>query len=108
MLCGADVSGKWIGTLRYEGADSSRTAVLILQQEGGRLKATGGPDESRQEPFETATIEGNTVRLERRVAEDDVIVVELKLENDQLAGKLTMKHGSNTRIGTVSLKKETS
>jgi hypothetical protein len=106
VLCGADVSGKWTGSLRYEGADSSRPAVLILEQEGGRLKATGGPDASRQQPFENATIEGNTIRLERRAGEADVIVIELKLENDQLAGKMTMKHGTDTRIAAVSLKKE--
>jgi hypothetical protein len=106
-LFGSNISGKWTGTLRYDGADTALTAVLMLEQDGNRVKATAGPDVSRQQPFDNGTIDGNTVHLERHSGEDDVIVVELKLENDQLVGKMTMRHGTETRTATLSLKKET-
>jgi len=106
FLLGSDISGKWTGVLRYDGADNSLPAVLILEQDGNRVKATGGPDVSRQQPFEIGTIDGNTIHLERHAGEDDVIVIELKLENSQLVGKMSMRHGAETRTATLSLKKE--
>ena len=106
FLLGSNVSGKWTGRLRYDGADTSLPAVLILEQDGNRIKGTGGPDVSRQQPFEIGTIDGNTVHLERHAGQDGVIVLELKLENGQLVGKMSMRHGAETRTATLSLKKE--
>ena len=105
LLVAGNVAGKWTGTLRFDGADNSVPAVLILEQDGNTVRGTGGPNDSQQHPFENGKLDGNNVHLERHEG-SDVIIIELKLENDQLVGNMKMVHGADTRTAALSLKRD--
>jgi len=49
-----DLTGKWSGSFKVDGADHDVPQLLILKQDGNKLTGSGGPDQSEQYPSRTA------------------------------------------------------
>jgi len=109
LLWGADVSGKWSGSLNDKSGHSFPW-FLTLAQDGNKLSGTMGPEkESDQRSIVDGTIQGSSLHF--RVPGGDgsgteFVTVDLQLKEDQLSGSLE----GNDRTGkpqtfTVSLKR---
>jgi hypothetical protein len=89
----ADVTGKWEGTLtatRDDGSAREDTVLLILTQKDGTITGTIGGNENDQHPITAGTIDGDKVVITARQASNDrEYRLELKLQNDELAGTVT-------------------
>jgi hypothetical protein len=70
----ADVSGKWDGTIkgqRPDGTPHEDTVLLILTQKDQTNTGTVGGNEGDQHPIVSGTIEGNTITLVAKNANND-------------------------------------
>ena len=54
-----DLTGKWSGSFKAEGADHSISQLIILKQQGSTLSGSAGPDASEQYPIENGRVDGN-------------------------------------------------
>lgn len=93
-----DVKGKWEGKVisqREDGTRNENAALLILDQKDGAVTGTVGADETDRHPVTSGTIEGNTLTLHAKHAENGrEFHIELTVEGDEMKG--TIKSGERT------------
>ena len=97
-----DLTGKWSGAFRADGADHDVPQFLILKQEGNRLTGSAGPDQSEQYPIENGKVDGERVRFEVTTGEWK-FTYDLKTIDGKLAGNLELKSLNDRRTAKVSL-----
>jgi hypothetical protein len=102
-LSGADLTGKWAGTvdLKQDGEAQTIPIIMVLKQEGKTLTGTAGPEEE-QHPIQKGTVDGDTVTMEVDSGEA-IYYVELKVDGDQISGKV--KQGADGEKTNISLKR---
>jgi hypothetical protein len=102
----ADASGSWRGTLSDDqGAGDS--ALLILQQEGTKLTGTAGSNEGDRHPIQNGKVQGDTVTFEVQGPPGGILFFELKLNGDELAGKIEQRRdGQVLRTGRLVVKRQ--
>jgi hypothetical protein len=102
-LSGADLTGKWSGTvdLKQDGEAQTIPIIMVLKQEGNTLTGTAGPEEE-QHPIQKGTVDGDTITMEVDSGEA-IYYVELKVDGDQISGKV--KQGTDGEKMNISLKR---
>jgi hypothetical protein len=99
-----DLTGKWSGAFKADGADHDVPQVFILKQDGSKLTGSGGPDQSEQYPIEEGKIDGDRVRFELTTGEWK-FTYNLKATDARMTGDLELKSINNSRTAKVSLSK---
>ena len=82
----ADFSGKWVSN----GSDSAGGILVVLRQEGARLSGNAGPNESRQFPILSGTVEGDHLSFEVKMG-GGTIRFDLVSAGAQLKGTARLK-----------------
>lgn len=102
-LSGADLTGKWSGTLdlKQDGEAQTIPVVMTLKQDGNAVTGTAGPEED-QHAISKGTVDGDTTTMEVDTGED-TYYLELKVDGDQLAG--SVKKGTDGEKMKISLKR---
>jgi len=99
-----DLTGKWSGSFKVDGADHNVPQLFILKQDGNKLTGTGGPDDSEQYPIEGGKVEGDRVRFELTTGEWK-FTYDLKAADAKIDGDLQLKSTNQARTAQVSLTK---
>jgi len=99
-----DLTGKWSGSFKVDGADHDVPQLLILKQDGNKLTGSGGPDQSEQYPIENGKVDGNRATFELTTGEW-TFTYKLEAIDAKMAGDLELKSINNGRIAKVSLSK---
>jgi hypothetical protein len=99
-----DLTGKWSGTFRADGADHDVPQLFILKQAGNNLTGSGGPDQSEQYPIENGKVDGDRVRFEITTGEWK-FAYDLKAIDGRMEGDLELKSINRGRTAKVSLSK---
>ena len=99
-----DLTGKWSGSFRADGADHDVPQLFILKQEGNKLTGSGGPDQSEQYPIEEGKVDGDRLRFELTTGEWK-FTYSLKAIDVRMAGDLELTSINNRRTAKVSLSK---
>ncbi|MEO8660697.1 MAG: hypothetical protein ABI693_19660 [Bryobacteraceae bacterium] len=102
-LTGADVTGKWSGTLSVAGESEKKPAFLVLKQEGTKITGTAGPRESEQFPVEDGTVENGHVTF--RVPEHSM-KFDLVQDGEELKGGITRDQGGEKQAAAIVVKRE--
>jgi hypothetical protein len=102
-----DLTGKWSGTFKADGADHTVPQLFIFKQEGGRLTGTGGPDAGEQYPIENGRVDDDHVKFELTTGEWKFAYDLRQTERDILKGNIELKSINNSRTAKVSLSKTT-
>ena len=102
-LSGADLTGKWSGTLdlKQDGEAQTIPVVMIVKQDGKTLTGTAGPEED-QHSIQKGTVEGDVVTMEVDSGEA-IYYLELKVDGDDLSG--AVKQGADGEKMKLSLKR---
>jgi hypothetical protein len=101
---GGDLTGKWSGSFKADGADHGVPQLFIFKQDGNKLTGSGGPDQSEQYPIENGKIDGTRVRFELTTGEWR-FTYDLRTDGPKLAGDLELKGINDRRTAKVSLSK---
>ncbi len=109
-VSGADVTGKWSGTLEitHDGEVKNSTAFFILKQDGMTITGSVGQDAERQTPIKTGSIEDDRIVLEV-VPEQGPSLVKfaLKLDgDDHITGDMSAEGGEGTLKAKLDVKRE--
>ncbi len=99
-----DLTGKWVGAFRADGADHDVPQLFILKQDGNKLTGSGGPDQSEQYPLERGKVDGDRISFEITTGEWKFIY-DLKTIAADMTGDLELKGMNDRRTAKVSLKK---
>ena len=106
LLCAvsmaAEVTGKWSGSFKAEGADHSISQWIILTQHGSTLSGSAGPDASEQYPLEDGKVNGNKVSFQVTTGEWR-FSYNLTAEKDVLSGDLKLESTTENRNARVTL-----
>lgn len=102
QMTAADLSGKWSGSFKAEGADQSIPQLIILTQRGTTLSGSAGPNAGEQYPLENGKIEGKKASFQVTTGEWK-FTYDLTLANDSLSGDLKLQSTSESRTGRVTL-----
>jgi hypothetical protein len=97
-----DLTGKWSGSFRADGADRDVPQLFIWKQDGNKLTGSGGPDQSEQYPLESGKVDGDRVRFEITTGEWK-FTYDLKTMGGGMAGDLELKSIDERRTARVSL-----
>ncbi len=97
---GADVTGKWTGSLDLDNGNHGG-AYVALKQQGSVITGTQGPSAASQFPITSGHIDGQQVTIEARPG-SAVLRLTMKLAGDKLTGDV---FEDDEKIGTVSLQK---
>jgi hypothetical protein len=97
-----DVTGKWAGVFKVDGADHDVPQLFIFKQDGNKLTGSGGPNQSEQYPIEDGKVDGDRVRFEITTGEWK-FTYSLRASDAKLAGELELKSVDNRRTAKVNL-----
>jgi hypothetical protein len=97
-----DLTGKWSGAFKADGADHDVPQLFIFKQDGNKLTGSGGPNQSEQYPIEDGKVNGDLVRFEITTGEWK-FTYSLKASDAKLAGDLELKSVNNRRTAKVNL-----
>jgi hypothetical protein len=100
-----DLTGKWSGSFRADGADHDVPQFFILKHDGNKLTGTAGPDQSEQYPIENGKVDGDRVSFEVTTGEWK-FTYDLKATDASMIGALELKSVNSRRTAKVSLSKE--
>jgi hypothetical protein len=102
-LSGADLSGKWSGTvdLKEDGETRTIPVIMVLKHEGNKLTGTAGPEEE-QHPIQNGNVDGDNVTMEVDSGEA-IYYLELKVDGDAISGKV--KQGADGEKMNISMKR---
>ena len=98
----ADLTGKWSGSFKAEGADHDIPQLVILKQQGSTLSGSAGPDASEQYPLENGRVDGNNVSFQVTTGEWR-FSYNLTAEKDVLSGDLKLESTTENRNARVTL-----
>jgi hypothetical protein len=107
-LSGADLTGKWSGTvdMKQDGEAQTIPVVMIVKQEGNKLTGTAGPEED-QHAIQKGVVDGDTVTFEVDSGEA-IYYLEMKLDGDQLSGAAKVgADGEKMKIALKRVKQDT-
>jgi hypothetical protein len=99
-----DLTGKWLGSFKADGADHEVQQLFILKQDGYNLTGSGGPDESEQYPIANGKVDGDRVRFEITTGEWK-FTYRLKTIDTKMTGDLELESINNKRSAKISLSK---
>ena len=99
-----DVTGKWSGSFRANGADHDVPQFFILKQDGIKLMGSGGPDKSEQYPIENGKVDADRIRFELTTGEWK-FTYDLRATGTRMVGDLELKSLNDKRTAHVSLSK---
>jgi hypothetical protein len=99
-----DLTGKWSGSFRANGADHDVPQLFILKQDGNKITGSGGPDWSEQYPLENGKVDGDRARFELTTGAWK-FTYDLKATGRQMVGDLELKSLNDKRTARVSLSK---
>ena len=100
-----DLTGKWSGAFKADGADHEVPQFFIFKQDGTKLTGSGGPDMNEQYPIENGRIDSDQIRFEITTGEWK-FTYSLKAIDAKLAGDLELKSIDNRRMAKVALRRE--
>ena len=109
VMSGADVSGKWSGTIDVEDAGSSTEVQIELVQKAdtlsGKIVRTGATDET---PIRNGKVDGEKISFEVPYAEGSTTFkFTLTLANDHLEGEMRGSMDQGEIVGKVKLTRAT-
>jgi len=99
-----DLTSKWSGSFKVDGADHNVPQLFIFKQDGAKLTGSGGPDQTEQYPIENGKVDGDRVGFEITTGEWK-FTYNLKASDARLAGDLDLRSVNNRRSAKVSLSK---
>jgi hypothetical protein len=102
-LSGADLTGKWSGTLdmKQDGEAQTIPVVMTLKQDGTTLTGTAGPEED-QHAIQKGSVDGDTVTMEVDSGEA-IYYLELKVDGDDITG--AVKQGTGGEKMKIAFKR---
>lgn len=103
ILSTANVTGTWTGTLTPADRDPG-PAHLVLEQEGGTVTGTAGPDASEQHPIQNGKAENDTITFDIPTG-GGLMKVTLKQKGDEMTGDVTRERDGQTRHAKLAVKR---
>lgn len=103
----ADLTGTWSGTIEFKSPDGetrTRSAHMVLKQDGNTVTGTGGPDADRQHPMREGKIDGSKVTF---IVDDNSTAIHFNLvvDGDTLKGELKSEREGQAISGRLDLKR---
>jgi hypothetical protein len=99
-----NLSGRWAQSLWPRAQDAVMPQWFVLKQEGAKLTGTGTSNSTEQYPINHGLIAGDSVKFELPTREK-TFFYELRLENKELRGTLSIKGTNKTRTTEVRLER---
>ena len=99
----ADLTGKWSGSFKADGADHTVPQLFILKQQGKMLTGSGGPNAGEQYPIENGRVEDSKINFELTTGEWKFEYDLKQTESDGLAGNLKLTSVGDSRNAKVTL-----
>ena len=106
-LSGADLTGKWAGTvdIKQDGEAQTIPVIMVVKQDGNKLTGTAGPEEE-QHPIQNGVVNGSSVTLEVDGG-DAVFYLDLKVDGDAISGDVKRgADGEKTKIARKRVKQD--
>jgi hypothetical protein len=106
---GADVSGRWSGTVQFAGNAEKEPGFVQMKQDGAKITGRAGPNEERAFDIKSGAIEGSKLHLELAPANGEGprrAVMDLTVDGDRLTGELKIETDEGSRTATVDMKRE--
>lgn len=100
VVWGADVNGKWTGSMVLDSGEQG-TAAVSLKQDGATITGTAGPSEDAQFPITKGRIDGEQIVIEAHPG-PAVLRFSMKIEGNKLVGDV---FEDDQKIGTISLQR---
>ena len=97
-----DLTGRWSGSFKAEGADHSIPQLIILKQQGSTLSGSAGPDANGQYPLENGRVDGHKASFQVTTGEWRFTYY-LSLEENFLSGDLKLESATESRTAKVTL-----
>jgi len=105
LLCfassAADLTGKWIGTVKGIEAEE-KSAFLNLKQDGNELTGTAGPNEGQQWPILNGKIDGDKITFQIN-ADGPLVKFDLSLVDSHIKGVATFEMEGERKQVTLDL-----
>jgi hypothetical protein len=99
-----DLTGKWSGSFKVDGADHGVPQLLIFKQAGANLTGSGGPDQNEQYPIENGKIDGERVGFEITTGEWK-FTYHLSARDARMSGDLELTSVNDKRTAKITLSK---
>ncbi len=101
----AAIHGRWVGEMRLPNSDASLPLLLELTETDGRVDGTGGPNEDTRYPLDEVTFTDGHLHAVIRApgADEDTFVLDLDVDDDTLAGRVTLQNRHGVWRGRVEL-----
>jgi hypothetical protein len=107
-LLGADVTGKWTGSLIVpapEGGEQARPAHLVLKQDGAKVTGTAGPNATEQHEIQNGKIEDGNLTFDVATGET-TMKFSVKHEGDEIKGTITRVRDGETQTAKLAVKRD--
>jgi hypothetical protein len=109
---GADVTGKWSGTIDLNRGGETKTdaALLDLKQDGNSVTGTVGPEQGNRFAIKTGRVEGNKIHLEVDPSDSapspGLIVFDLIVDGDRITGEMNGEADGGRIQGKLDVKRQ--
>ena len=105
-LAGADLAGKWTGTIKLvndQGEPETKTAYLVLQQDGDKVTGTAGPDAGEQYAIQAGKVDNGhfTFQIPEHSMKFDLVP-----SADEMTGEITREEDGKIEKAKISVKRE--
>jgi hypothetical protein len=102
---GADVSGRWAGTMVASNGGPERF-LLILEQNGTKVVGTAGASDADRHVVEKGAVEGDRLTFQVQTPEG-TLAFDLTIKGDQITGTMAFKKGDQVlTTAQVSVKRQ--
>ena len=102
---GADVSGRWVGTIVAANGGPERF-LLILEQNGTKVVGTAGASDADRHVLEKGAVEGDRLTFQVQTPEG-TLAFDLINTGDQITGTMAFKKGDQVlNTAQVSVKRQ--
>lgn len=108
LLLGADVSGRWSGTLKMnvDGAEMEMPHEVILKQQGEAITGTAGPGADQQWAITKARLSGNELSFEVKAPDGGPLFeYQLTISGAEMSGDYKMTLEGQVTTAKLTLKK---
>lgn len=101
----ATIHGRWVGEMRLPNSYAPLPLLLQLTETDGRVDGTGGPNDDTRYPLDEVTfIDGHLHAVIRAPgADEDTFVLDLDVDGDTLAGRVTLQNRHGVWSGRAEL-----
>jgi hypothetical protein len=109
VLLGADLSGRWSGSVKMsiDGSEMDMPHEIVLKQQGESISGTAGPGADQQWPISKARMAGSELTFEVQAPESGPLFeYKLTVDGAQMTGDYKMTMEGQVSTAKIVIKKQ--